>query len=92
MAAVLPFYSDADTTTSGAVNYITVNGGPLLSRLNSLIRAKQSVYFKGTWALIVEWKDIPEYFSIHNEVSLFMLAIMLRGMVFAIYSIIYNNY
>ena len=58
---IFPFWSDADTTRSGSVKYLNISDGSELEQLSSLIRAKQGVDFDGSWALIAEWRDIPEY-------------------------------
>ena len=57
---ILPFYGDVDTSVSGNVSLITVRGGPLLSELNTFIRARQGVNFDGNWALIAEWREMAE--------------------------------
>ena len=59
-AIIFPFLYEADTTFSGSIKYLEISAGPELEQLSYLIRAKQGGNFVGSWALVAEWRDIPE--------------------------------
>ena len=58
-AIIFPFWEY--TYFGGSVKYLEILDGPELEQLSYLIRAKQGVNFVGSWALVAEWRDIPEY-------------------------------
>ena len=55
----------------GTVSYEVhneTNGTSLMSTVNTYINAKMSNEFRGTWMLVVEWKDIPQNGDQHSNV------------------------
>ena len=60
-ARIFPLWEFGDTYFGGSVKYLEILDGPELEQLSYLIRAKQGVNFVGSWALVAEWRDIPEY-------------------------------
>ena len=60
---VAPFWAKHDTSYLGHVAYEThtlFNGTALMSTVNTYINTKLGNDFRGTWLLLVEWKDIPQ--------------------------------
>ena len=68
-AIIFPFWASGDTYLGGSVKYLEIYPGSELEQLSSLIRAKQGVEFVGSWGLVAEWRDIPEY-SYRSSVQL----------------------
>ena len=60
-AKIFPFWEFGDIYFGGSVKYLEILDGPELEQLSYLIRAKQGVNFVGSWGLVAEWRDIPEY-------------------------------
>ena len=60
-AYVFPFWSQADRSNHGSVTYWEFQDGPELHALSEFINTRMGVVFSGTWALLVDWRDIPEY-------------------------------
>ena len=59
---VAPFWAKHNTSYSGHIAYeihTLSNGTALMSTINTYINTKLDNNFKGTWLLLVEWKDIP---------------------------------
>ena len=54
-------------TVSYEVHNLT-NGTSLMSTVNTYINSKLSNEFRGTWMLVVEWKDIPQNGDQHSNV------------------------
>ena len=63
-AFVFPFWSDADTSNDGRVTYWELQDGPELHALSEFISTRMGVVFRGTWALLVDWRDIPKYVDV----------------------------
>ena len=63
---VSPFWSDNDITNNvGEVSYQIYNESQseALTFISTYINQQQQVQFTGTWMLVAEWKNVPEYFG-----------------------------
>ena len=59
---VAPFWADNDIRAEGEVSYeVHTSGSPLLSQVNTFIDAYNSVVFTGTWMVVAEWKEVPQF-------------------------------
>ena len=66
------FLSDHDARFSGSIRYKTYDSDSKnLDTVSRFVQSRQNVTFKGTWMIIAEWRDVPQYRSSINEVSLF---------------------
>ena len=69
---VAPFWTDADITNGvGKVSYQVHdnNQSESLSWVSTYISQQQQINFSGTWMLVAEWKDVPEYNGATSIVS-----------------------
>ena len=69
---VAPFWTDNDITGGvGEVSYQVYNNSlsESLSWVSTYISQQQQVNFNGTWMLVAEWRDVPEYLGDATIVS-----------------------
>jgi len=84
---VAPFWSDNDITNGvGEVSYQTYNNSQseALTYVSTYIKQQHQVNFSGTWMLIAEWKNVPQYLGDNNRVSYQNLNILVNLMYFYI--------
>ncbi len=67
---VAPFWADHDIRPFGSLSY-EVHGQTtsLISQVGTLISEQENTLFNGTWMLVAEWNDAPEYGSTDETVS-----------------------
>lgn len=71
-----PFWADNDLRPSGKVSYEIHNiSTGYMSSVSRYIRQQTESTFEGSWMLVVEWKDIPEYQSDIDKVCAIILLI-----------------
>ena len=58
-----PFWSDVDIRQHGSVKYEIHSGSSnsLLSQVNNFISNYTETEFCGTWMLVAEWNQVPQY-------------------------------
>ncbi len=69
---VAPFWTDNDITKGvGEVSYQVYDNcqSESLSWVSTYISQQQQLNFSGTWMLVAEWRDVPEYLRDTNIVS-----------------------
>ena len=69
---VAPFWTDTDITEGvGEVSYQVYDNSQseTLSWVSTYISQQQQIKFTGTWMLIGEWRDVPEYLGETSIVS-----------------------
>ena len=67
---VAPFWADNDLRPSGKVSYEVHNiSTSQLSSVNRYIRQQTGSNFEGSWMMVVNWKDVPEYQSDVDKVG-----------------------
>ena len=77
---VAPFWTDTDITEGvGEVSYLVYDKSQSesLSWVSTYISQQQQISFTGTWMLVAEWRDVPEYLGdtsiVSDEASLYQL-------------------
>ncbi len=61
---VAPFWARHDISTIGEVSYeVHNNSTGLLSIVSNFIRQEENNAFVGTWMVVAEWRDIPQFGS-----------------------------
>ncbi len=64
---VAPFWADVNidnTDVVGEVSYEahdSSTGGDLLDEVSSFVSEEEGVQFSGTWMLVAEWSNVPEW-------------------------------
>ena len=59
---VAPFAANTDTTHSGSLRWETFFAHEMQTIfVSAYIRSRLGVSFNGTWMLVVDWYNVPEY-------------------------------
>ena len=67
---VAPFWADHDPRPAGQISYEVHNTNtPTLLSINRYIRQTMEPSFQGTWMIVAEWNDVPEYGTDNMKVS-----------------------
>ena len=62
---VAPFWADHDIRPEGEISYEVHNTSTsLMSTVSNFIRKTQQNEFSGTWMLVAEWSNVPQYESV----------------------------
>ena len=69
-----PFWADNDLRPSGKVSYEVHNiSTGYMSSVSRYIRQQSGLSFEGSWMLVAEWRDVPEYQSDVDKVCAIQL-------------------
>ena len=61
-ALVAPFWADNDISNRvGAISYEVHSSGSPISRVSTFISQQQQVQFSGSWMLLAEWNNVPQF-------------------------------
>ena len=73
MTLVAPFFSDIDTSKgTGTISYeihTLRKSEALFTDINAIINDQMDTEFSGTWLLLAEWKNAPEFGRSQSIVS-----------------------
>ena len=65
-SVVAPFWADINVNDGGNIWYEThtnSTSAALLTQVNEFIQTQHSNVFTGTWMLVAEWNNVPEFGS-----------------------------
>lgn len=61
---IAPYWIDNDASTKGVVSYEVITGtNDRLNQVNDFISNSENVDFRGTWMLLAEWLNVPQFGS-----------------------------
>ena len=61
-SVVAPFAADMSTTQAGSVRYNTfITGDTNINTVSSDIKSKLGGSFSGTWMIVADWYNVPQY-------------------------------
>jgi len=67
---IAPFWTDSDITNGvGEVFYRVYEDSEPLSWVSTYVSQQEQVSFSGTWMLIAEWNNVPQYLGETTIVS-----------------------
>jgi hypothetical protein len=67
---VAPFWADHDPRPAGQIAYeIHGANSEILSVVNRFIRQQTGTDFEGSWMLVANWDNVPEYRADANKVG-----------------------
>ena len=74
---VSPFFCDIDISKgTGSISYEVHTAGQstvIFSDINTIVREQMETDFSGTWLLVAEWRNVPEFGRLQTIVSCLLL-------------------